>query len=77
MSELSILLNIITISLVAYIFYMAFRLYDNRPDKTMTASDVFQNALKDPGFVTHAYFQEAKTGPTGEFEGHTDLVDNF
>ena len=77
MNELPILLNIITISLVAYLFYAAFSVYNNRPDKNMSASDVFQNALKDPGFVTHAYFQEAKTGPVGEFEGHTDLVDNF
>ena len=77
MNELPILLNIITIALVAYLFYAAFRVYNNRPDKTMTASDVFLNALKDPGFVTHAYFQEANTGPVGDFEGHTDLVDNF
>ena len=77
MNELPILLNIITIALVAYLFYAAFRVYNNRPDKTMTAFDVFLNALKDPGFVTHAYFQEAKTGPVGDFEGHTDLVDNF
>lgn len=77
MNELSILLNIITIALVAFLFYTAFRVYNNRPDKTMTATDVFNNALKDPGFVTHAYFQEAKTGPVGDFEGHTDLVDNF
>tara|TARA_R110002072_G_scaffold13429_4_gene56470 strand:+ start:16053 stop:16286 length:234 start_codon:yes stop_codon:yes gene_type:complete len=77
MSELSILLNIITMAIVGYMFYAAFRIYNNRPDKNMTASEVFQNALKDPGFVTHAYFQEAKTGPVGEFEGHTDLVDNF
>lgn len=77
MNELPILLNIITIALVAFLFYAAFRVYNNRPDKTMTATDVFKNALKDPGFVTHAYFQEAKTGPVGDFEGHTDLVDNF
>jgi hypothetical protein len=77
MNELSILLNIITLTIVGYLFYAAFRIYNNRPDKSMTASDVFQNALKDPGFVTHAYFQEAKTGPVGEFEGHTDLEDNF
>ena len=77
MNELPILLNIITIALVAFLFYAAFRVYNNRPDKTMTATDVFNNALKDPGFVTHAYFQEAKTGPVGDFEGHTDLVDNF
>jgi hypothetical protein len=77
MNELPILLNIITIALVAFLFYAAFRVYNNRPDKTMTASDVFNNTLKDPGFVTHAYFQEAKSGPVGDFEGHTDLVDNF
>ena len=77
MNELPILLNIITIALVAFLFYAAFRVYNNRPDKTMTATDVFNNALKDPGFVTHAYFQEAKSGPVGDFEGHTDLVDNF
>ncbi len=77
MNELPILLNIITIALVAFLFYAAFRVYNNRPDKTMTATDVFNNALKDPGFVIHAYFQEAKTGPVGDFEGHTDLVDNF
>ena len=77
MNEIPILLNIITIALVAFLFYAAFRVYKNRPDKTMTASMVFQNALKDPGFVTHAYFQEARTGPVGDFEGHTDLVDNF
>ena len=77
MNELPILLNIITISLVAFLFYAAFRVYNNRPTKTMTASDVFSSALKDPGFVTHAYFQESKTGPVGDFEGHTDLVDNF
>jgi hypothetical protein len=77
MNEIPILLNIITIALVAFLFYAAFRVYNNRPDKTMTATDVFTNALKDPGFVTHAYFQEAKTGPVGDFEGHTDLIDNF
>ena len=77
MNEIPILLNIITIVLVAFLFYGAFRVYNNRPDKTMTATEVFNNALKDPGFVTHAYFQEAKTGPVGDFEGHTDLVDNF
>jgi hypothetical protein len=77
MSELSILLNIITISIVAYLFYAAYRIYNNRPDKTMTASDTFRAALKDPGFVTHAYFQEARKGPVGDFEGHTELVDNF
>ena len=77
MNEIPILLNIITIALVAFLFYAAFRVYTNRPDKTMTATDVFNNALKDPGFVTHAYFQEAKAGPVGDFEGHTDLVDNF
>ncbi len=77
MNELPILLNIITIALVAFLFYAAFRVYNNRPDKTMTATDVFNNALQDPGFVTHAYFQEAKSGSVGDFEGHTDLVDNF
>lgn len=77
MSELSILLNIITLSIVAYLFYAAFRIYNNRPVKTMTASDTFRAALKDPGFITHAYFQEAKTGPVGDFEGQTDLEDNF
>ena len=77
MNEIPILLNIITIALVAFLFYAAFRVYNNRPDKTMTATDVFNNALKDPGFVTHAYFQEARSGPVGDFEGHSDLVDNF
>ena len=77
MNEIPILLNIITIALVAFLFYAAFRVYNNRPDKTMTATDVFTNALKDPGFVTHAYFQEARSGPVGDFEGHSDLVDNF
>lgn len=77
MKTLAIMLNILTLLIVLYVVRAAVIIYDKRPDKNMTANDVFISALKDPEIVTHAYFTESKVGDIGEFEGFLDEDDEL
>ena len=51
------------------VFYIGSELYRTRPDKSLSASEVFNLMWSEPDTVTHAYFNGNKYGPIGNFEG--------
>ena len=65
---LSVILNIITLSIVAALFILFFSLYKKRKNKSDTAFEVGLDLLKDPLVVSRAYFTEPVTGDIGDFE---------
>jgi len=71
MLSISIILNIITILIVALAIGLFLGLYDraqkSKPD--IKASEVLRDTLKDPLVVSRAYFTEPTTGPIGDFTG--------
>lgn len=66
---LSVILNIITLIIVAALFILFFSLYKKRKNKSDTAYDVGVDLLKDPLVVSRAYFTEPALGDIGDFEG--------
>jgi hypothetical protein len=67
MGFFSVLINLITIFLVLTLFYVGYNIYRTREDKSMSASDVFNQMLIDPDTVTHSYMSNANFGPIGDF----------
>lgn len=67
MGFLSVALNIFTLLVVAVVFYTARNLYRTVPDKSLTASQAFNEMWIEPSTVTHSFFNEAKYGPMGHF----------
>ena len=65
---LSVILNIITLTIVAALFILFFSWYKKRKNKSDTAFDVGLELLKDPLVVSRAYFTEPATGDIGDFE---------
>lgn len=65
---LSVILNIITLTIVAALFILFFSLYKKRKNKSDTAYEVALELLKDPLVVSRAYFTEPATGDIGNFE---------
>ena len=65
---LSVILNIITLTIVAALFILFFSLYKKRKNKSDTAFYVGLELLKDPLVVSRAYFTEPATGDIGDFE---------
>ena len=71
MGFLTILINIITLVVVAALFYMARQLYRTRPDRALSASEAFNLMWIEPSTVTHSYFNDEAFGPIGNFYGYT------
>ena len=67
---LSVILNIVTLTIVAALFILFFSLYKKRKNKSDTAFEVGLELLKDPLVVSRAYFTERKKGSTGSFVGN-------
>ena len=65
---LSVILNIITLIIVAALFILFFSLYKKRKNKSDTALEVGLELLKDPLVVSRAHFTEPATGDIGDFE---------
>ena len=67
MGFLSVVLNIFTLLVVVALFYTAKNLYRTRPDKSLSASEAFNQMWIEPDTVTHAFFNENPLGPIGNF----------
>ena len=67
MGVFSVTINILTISLVLTLFYIGHNVYRTREDKTVTATEMFDQLLFDPDTVSHSYMANAKYGPIGDF----------
>jgi hypothetical protein len=66
---ISIILNIITLALVAILVYAFYRMYKFREDKDLTASQLFRLIKKEPAIYSHRAFTEP-TGEIGNFVGY-------
>lgn len=66
---ISIILNLITLSIVAILVYAFYRMYKFREDKDMSALEIFQNFQKEPAIYSHRAFTEP-SGPIGNFVGY-------
>lgn len=75
----TIILNIITIAIVAYFIIVYQPLLDEKAKKEdkATASQVLRENLKDPLFVSRAYFTEPKSGSIGGFVGYQKEEDEL
>ena len=67
MGVFSVTINILTIILVLTLFYIGHNVYRTREDKTVTATEMFDQLLFDPDTVSHSYMSNAKYGPIGDF----------
>jgi hypothetical protein len=74
MGAFSVTINIITIILVLALFYIGYNVYRTREDKTVSATEMFDQLLFDPDTVSHSYMSNAKYGPIGDF-GPYDTTD--
>ena len=74
MGLFSVVINLITIFLVLSLFYIGYTVYRTRDDKTMSASEVFNQMLFDPDTVSHSYMSNAKLGPVGDFSPYDDEI---
>jgi hypothetical protein len=68
----SIVLNIITIAIVAYFIIVYQPLLDTKAkqEDKATASELLRANLKDPRVTSRAYFTEPKSGSIGGFVGY-------
>lgn len=68
----SIILNVVTIAIVAYFIFVYQPLLDKKAKQEgkATASEVLRANLKDPLVVSRAYFTEPKSGSIGGFVGY-------
>jgi hypothetical protein len=66
---ISIILNIITLALVAILVYTFYRMYKFREDKDLTASELFRLVKKEPAIYSHRAFTEP-SGDIGNFVGY-------
>jgi hypothetical protein len=71
---LSVILNLITLGIVAYFIFVYQPLLDKKAEETghVTASEALRANLKDPNVVSRAYFTESKSGSIGGFVGYDD-----
>lgn len=69
---LSVILNIVTIAIVAYFIFVYQPLLDKKAEEGgyVTASEALRANLKDPNVVSRAYFTEPKSGSIGGFVGY-------
>ena len=72
----SILLNLITLTIVAGFIYLSFKVYTRRNDREATVDDVAYDIMTDPLVVGRAYFSEPETGPIGDFTGTSSWPDD-
>ena len=73
MGVFSVTINIITIILVLALLYIGYNVYRTREDKTVTATDLFDQMLFDPDTISHSYMSNAKYGPIGDFSPYDPL----
>ena len=68
----SIILNVVTLAIVAYFIFVYQPLLDKKAKQEgkATASEVLRANLKDPLVVSRAYFTEPKSGSIGGFVGY-------
>ena len=66
----SVILNIITLLVVSVLIYAFYKMYKYREDRSLNASQVFQNFLKEPSSYSHRVYTE-DVGPIGDFVGYT------
>ena len=68
----SIILNVVTIAIVAYFIFVYQPLLDKKAKQEgkATASEVLRANLRDPLVVSRAYFTEPKSGSIGGFVGY-------
>ncbi len=66
---ISIILNIITLAIVAILVYAFYRMYKFREDKDLTALQLFKLVQKEPAIYSHRAFTEA-AGEIGNFVGY-------
>jgi hypothetical protein len=71
MGFLSVVINIITLFVVAALFYIARELYRTRPDRALSASEAFNLMWIEPSTVTHSFFNDEPFGPIGNFYGYS------
>jgi hypothetical protein len=74
---LSVILNIITLAIVAVFVYTLYRMYKFRKDPELTASEIFQRFEHEPSVYSHRIFTGEKQGPIGDFVGYTWKDDNI
>lgn len=72
----SVLLNIVTLGIVASVLYILFTVYTRRQDRAATMEDVAKDLMSDPLVVGRAYFSEPATGPIGDFTGVSSWPDD-
>ena len=70
MGAFSVILNLITLLTISVMLYIGYTIYRTRPDKSMTAGEVFNTMLVDPDTITHAYMTDTKLGPIGDFSSY-------
>lgn len=82
---ISILLNVITLAIVAAFAMVIYMAYRKRPDPTSTVGDVIRDIFYSPKYPTSIYgivpFKKGLMGPIGEFgeyssEEYSDLIGN-
>ena len=66
---ISVILNIITLTLVAILVYTYYRMYKFREDEDLTALQLFKLVQKEPAIYSHRAFTEPK-GEIGNFVGY-------
>jgi len=76
---LSIILNVITIAIVAYFILVYQPLVEEKlkNEGKVTASEVLRANLKDPLVTSRAYFTESISGSTGTFVAYENEEDEL
>ena len=66
---ISVILNIITLTLVAILVYAFYRMHKFREDEDLTALQLFKLVQKEPANYSHRAFTEP-SGDIGNFVGY-------
>ena len=66
---ISIILNIITLAIVAILVYAFYKMYKFREDESLTAVQIFKLFQKEPSVYSHRAFTEP-VGEIGNFVGY-------
>jgi len=67
--KVSVILNILTILIVAFGIAIMYKVVNNPENETIGAHDAFESALKDPATVIRGFYAEKKYGDIGGFTG--------
>lgn len=74
---IALVLNLITLLLVILIIVFAYLVYKHRPEKDMTALEIFEAFQKEPSVYSRRAFTEIPSGDIGSFTGYTWTDDNL